>query len=193
MIFFLFKKECPLKTLNLRHVCNCEHLGALRGAARGRADGGQRWGGGFFFFGLFWMMLKSLTQHYGNKVLTWIHKSKKFAVKGRCLSRAWCLMRWAVPARRGTNTQLCCCKCKGWAQQCRRTPGSWISCLCGFVMTPITALKLFLHVIYSRDVQFIFVLLAFFFMWKKKCIKIYKWSTIVFLATPQDSICSIQV
>lgn len=147
----------------------------------------------FFFFCLFWMMLKSLTQHYGNKVLTWIHKSKKFAVKGRCPSRAWCLMRWAVPARCGTNTQLCRCKCKGWAQQCRRTPGSWISCLCGFVMTPITALKLFLHVIYSRDVQFIFVLLAFFFMWKKKCIKIYKWSTIVFLATPQDSICSIQV
>lgn len=179
------------KTLNLRHVCDYEHLGALRGTAHGKRRLGGR-GGGWGVFCLFWMMLKSLTQHHGNKVLTWIHKSKKFTVKGRRPSRAWCLMWGAVPARSGTNAQLRRCKCKGWAQRCRRTPGSWISCLCGFVMTPITALKLFLHVIYSRDVQFIFVLLTFF-MWKKKCIKIYKWSTIVFLATPQDSICLIQV
>lgn len=32
--------------------------------------GGRGGGVVVFFFCLFWMMLKSLTQHYGNKVLT---------------------------------------------------------------------------------------------------------------------------
>lgn len=43
----------------------------------------------------------------------------------------------------------------------RGGPDVGISGLCGFEITPVTALNLFLHVIYTRDVQIIFIFLTF--------------------------------
>lgn len=51
------------------------------------------------------------------------------------------------------------------------TPLIWISCLCGFVMPPIIALKLFLHVILQQRCAVYFYFVDFF-MWKKIILKL---------------------
>lgn len=146
---------------NLRHICEYEHLGALCGKARG--------GGDFFFFFSFSLLNGAkVTKPGTTEVKFWLESTK--ARNSKWKEGAWARLRaWLSPYRRtGTNAR-CNCKCKrGRVQQRRRTPDIWMSCLCGFVITPITALKLVLHVIYIRDGQLLFMLIFFFYVKKKK-------------------------
>lgn len=70
-----------------------------------------------------------------------------------------------------------------------QTPLIWISCLCGFVIPPNYCFKNIFACNFTTEMCSLFLFCWLLFLCEEKnYIKTYMWSTIVFLATPQDRI-----